>query len=202
MKNILKNTLIENKGKNLKEFEALALPLMDNIYSTALRMTKNPLDAEDLIQNTYLKAWQYFHRFELGTNFKAWTLKILTNTFINGYNNKKSRPSRSDFEITCATFPYEETNEIEVNSEPNLDESYENFFDDSITAALDTLPEHYCIVVLMSDVNELKYKEIAEILNCPIGTVMSRLSRGRHMLAKHLQGYAQANGYANVCATG
>ncbi len=160
MKNILKNALIENKGKNLKEFEALALPLMDNIYSTALRMTKNPLDAEDLIQNTYLKAWQYFHRFELGTNFKAWTLKILTNTFIQGYNNKKSRPSRSDFELTCATFAYEETNEIEVNSEPNLDENYENFFDDSITAALDTLPERYRIVVLMSDVNELKYTKL------------------------------------------
>ena len=198
MKNILKDALIENKGENLKDFEAIALPLMDNIYSIALRMTKNSLDAEDLVQNTYLKAWQYFHRFELGTNFKAWTLKILTNTFINGYNIKKSRPSRSDFETTCATFANQDTSEIDVNNAPDLNADYHELFDDTIAAALDTLPEHHRIVVLMSDVNDLKYKEIAEILNCPIGTVMSRLSRGRHMLVNFLKRYAFENGYVSL----
>ena len=202
MKNILKNVLIENRGKNLKDFEALALPLMNQLYCTALRLTRDPMDAEDLVQNTYLKAWQYFHRFELGTNFKAWTLKILTNMFIDSYNNKKSRPSRSDFENTCAIFASQDTSEIDVNNASDLNADYHELFDDSIAAALEKLPGYYRVVILLCDVNDLTYKEIAKILNCPIGTVMSRLNRSRRMLAKHLKGYAQANGYANVCATG
>ncbi|NIR47620.1 sigma-70 family RNA polymerase sigma factor [candidate division KSB1 bacterium] len=184
MRNIFKNT--EQKRR---DFEALAFPVMDRLYITAFAMTKDPIDAEDLVQETYFKAYRCFHSFKLGTNFYAWAYRILTNTFINGYRKQKSKPPRVNFEAICENISQEDGGEFDVTQE--------ELFDDSITAALDELPEMYRTVVLLCDVNELKYKEIAEILNCPIGTVMSRLSRARKKLAKSLHGYAQANGYVD-----
>ena len=196
MRNLLKNALGINKEQKLNEFEALAFPIMDRLYSTALRMTKDPLEAEDLVQDTYMRAWLYFDNFEPGTNFHGWIFRILTNNFINECRNKKRAPSRADFEMTCATFASDTTNEIDKNNEPEFNTNYQELFEDNITAALDKLPEHYRITVLLSDVNDLKYKEIAEVLDCPIGTVMSRINRGRQILAKSLKRYAQKNGYA------
>jgi len=178
-----------------QQFGNLAFPLMDSLYGTALRMTRDQLDAEDLTQTTYLKAYRFFHRFESGTNFNAWIFRILTNNFINEYRIKKKTPIRVNFETTCATHPKENTGEFDRDRGFGFTENCEELFDDTITAALDRLPEEYRIVVLLSDVNDLKYKEIAEVLGCPIGTVMSRLSRGRKMLARALKKYAVTNGF-------
>ncbi len=195
MKKAIKKFLNRQNETRLKEFEALALPLMDRLYATAISMTKNPFDAEDLVQTTYLKAWRFYDRIEAGTNLEGWIFRILVNNFINEYRRQKRTPTRVDFETTQAT--YADESDIEANAAgfPGLDENYEEVFDDTITEALNKLPEKYRLVVLLSDVNELKYKEIAEVLDCPLGTVMSRLSRGRRMLAQRLNIYARENGY-------
>ena len=195
------NEMVPESSKRSQQFEALTFPLMDRLYSTAVRMTRDQLDAEDLVQDTYLKAYRFFHRFQPGTNFRVWMFRILTNNFISDYNDKKRQPMQSNFETTCAIFANRYTNEINNNNAPDLNADYHELFDDTISAALGKLPEDYRVVILLCDVNNLTYKEIAKILNRPIGTVMSRLNRGRRMLAKFLKRYAQANGYANVCVT-
>ncbi|NIP23944.1 MAG: sigma-70 family RNA polymerase sigma factor, partial [Phycisphaerae bacterium] len=182
----------KHKDSRLKEFESLIYPLLDQLYFTALRMSRNLLDAEDLVQDTYVKAWQHFHKFEHGTNFYAWIRRILTNNFINQYRKKKRQPLRKDFEYTCRCHAQGDARETVPGNTFNMDENYHELFDDSITAAMDKLPEHYRSTVLLSDVRGLKYKEIAELLDCPIGTVMSRLNRGRRLLAKKLKAYAKA----------
>jgi len=180
-----------------QQFEALAFPLMDRLFSTALRMTRDQHDAEDLVQDTYLKAYRFFHRFQLGTNFRAWMFRILTNHFITEYHTKKRMPPKANFETICTTVPLKENSEFNSDGEFELKVNYEDLFDDTIIAALNGLPEKYRIVVLLSDVNDLKYKEIAKMLDCPIGTVMSRLSRGRKMLTRSLRNYAVTNGFTN-----
>ncbi|MFQ5652661.1 MAG: sigma-70 family RNA polymerase sigma factor [bacterium] len=177
-----------------QQFENLAFPLMDSLYGTALGMTRDRLDAEDLVQVTYMKAYRFFHRFETGTNFRAWIFRILTNSFITQYNNKKSEPVRVDFETAMMTVPQEDTSELENEEEFGLSGNYDDLFDDPVTAALDRLPMEYRLAVLLADVNELKYKEIAAALDCPIGTVMSRISRGRKILSRVLRSYAAQNG--------
>lgn len=189
-----KDKRIHSQQKH-KNFEALAFPFKNQIYGAALRMTKHPLDAEDLVQDTYLKAYRFFHRFEPGTNIHAWMSRILTNHFITNYNHKKREPARVDFEETCTTLPVEKTWEDFENQTLDSMENYDDLFDDKITTALDRLPEYYRIVVLLCDVSEFKYKEIAEALNIPIGTVMSRLYRGRKMLARFLSSYAVKIGF-------
>lgn len=197
MQNFSKESVALNSQKLRHEFEALAFPWIDRLYNTALRLTRDQLDAEDLVQDTYVSAWRFFHRFKPGTNFRSWIFCILFNNFINEYRKKQRQPCKSDFEKTCASFAIEDTSEMAHYKEADLNANYDELFDDSISAALDKLPEHYRIVVLLADVNDLKYKEIAKILNCPIGTVMSRLSRGRHMLVKFLNRYAFENGYVS-----
>lgn len=181
--------------KSTKEFEELANPLMGNLYSTALQLTRQPLDAEDLLQETLLKAWRFFHRFEKGTNFRGWLMRILLNTFISHYNNKKREPQRVSFEKTRAVFSNDDEDESATDALCSVSETYQDWFDDRVTAALNRLPDFYRSVVILSDVNDLKYQEIAELMKCPIGTVMSRISRGRRMLARSLKGYAAARGY-------
>ncbi len=189
-----KDKCIHSQQKH-KNFEAIAFPLKNQIYGAALRMTKHPLDAEDLVQDTYLKAYRFFHRFEPGTNIHAWMSRILTNHFITNYNHKKREPARVNFEKTCTTLAVEKTWEDFENQTLGSMENYDDLFDDKITTALDRLPEHNRIVVLLRDVSEFKYKEIAEALNIPIGTVMSRLYRGRKMLARFLTSYAVKIGF-------
>lgn len=183
---------LQQKHKN---FEALAIPFKNQIYGAALRMTKHPLDAEDLVQDTYLRAYRFFHRFEPGTNIHAWMSRILTNHFITQYNHNKREPARVNFEEACTTLPVKKTWEDFENQTLDSIESYDDLFDDKITTALDRLPEHFRIVVLLCDVSEFKYKEIAEALNIPIGTVMSRIYRGRKMLARFLSSYAVKIGF-------
>ncbi len=185
----------KQKDKRLQDFESLAYPLLDRLYVTALRMRKNQLDAEDLVQDTFMKAWRCFHAFEPGTNFRAWIFRILTNNYINQYSKKKKQPFRADFEYTCLRHADVDAREMVLKNTSIRYEDYHELFDDCITAALDKLPEHYRSAVLLSDMRGLRYKEIAELLDCPIGTVMSRLSRGRQMLAKELKAYAEVSGY-------
>ncbi len=184
------------RAEKVREFEALTFPLMDRLYNTALGMANGAqFDAEDLVQITYIKAYLYFHRYKAGTNYSAWMFRILTNNFINEYRNKKREPTRVDFETTCATLPENDRSELDKERILGFTEKYDDLFDDTVTDALNNLPFEYRIVLLLSNLNDLKYKEIAEVIGCPLGTVMSRLSRGRKMLAESLKDYVTTNGF-------
>ncbi|MFQ5771221.1 MAG: sigma-70 family RNA polymerase sigma factor [bacterium] len=177
------------------EFDILFRENLNGLYSIALRMTRNELDAEDLIQDTALKAFRYFHNFESGTNFRAWIYRILTNNFINIYRKIKKAPTQVELDNVSFKLEQKGAGFWERLDDRNNSYDYDDLFDDEINCAIDKLPDEYKIVVLLSDVEGLSYKEIAEIINHPIGTVMSRLHRGRKMLQKSLSKYAKANGY-------
>lgn len=178
------------------EFQALAFVHVDSLYNTALRMTKNALDAEDLLQDVYLRAFRFFHRFEKGTNFKAWIFKILTNTYINQYRKKINKPYHVDLEKIKYNYDIKEaTAQTSAQESERLD--YETLFDDEIKNALQQIPDEFRVVVLLADVESFSYKEVAKIIGCPIGTVMSRLSRGRKQLQNYLREYARKGGFIN-----
>ncbi|KAA3662931.1 MAG: RNA polymerase subunit sigma [Calditrichaeota bacterium] len=185
----------KNQLEMKRQFENIAFQYMDVLYGTALKMTKDPIEAEDLVQDTYLKAYRFFDKFEEGTNFKAWIFKILTNTFINKYRKKSKQPNQVDFEKV--EFQYsEETVEKSPDNIRKTDKNlYEKLFDDKINNALDRLSTEFRLVVLLCDVHGFAYKEIAEFADIPIGTVMSRLSRGRKHLQEMLFEYAAEEGY-------
>jgi RNA polymerase sigma-70 factor (ECF subfamily) len=177
-----------------EKFEALAFPHMDALYSTALRMTRNPLDAEDLLQDVYLRAYRFFDKFEEGTNFKAWIFKILTNTFINRYRKKVREPQQMEFD-KVEYFYSEAEKERDDKYETRYDEKrYVDLFGDEVTVALSKLSYDFRAVVILCDIEGFSYKEIASIIGAPIGTVMSRLSRARQQLQKYLREYAQREG--------
>lgn len=179
-----------------KQFEELAFPLTDQLFSVALKMTHDRFDAEDLVQETFLKAYRFFHTYKRGTNFKSWIFRILTNSYINHYRKQKRQPQRVDFETAVATLGNNERSGWQTGEDAQaVAADYRELFDDTIAEALERLPEHYRLVVLLSDVGDLRYKEIAAVLGIPLGTVMSRLSRGRHMLAQRLKEYATENNY-------
>ena len=170
-----------------------AMPLMDALYSAAMRMTRNAADAEDLVQETYLKAFNAYERFETGTNLKAWMYRILTNSYINAYRKKQRRPDESDIDDIEDLYLYRRLGGAEsaVLSRSAEDELLEMFGEDEVKLALEDLPEHYRMPILLADVEGFAYKEIAEILDVPIGTVMSRLHRGRKQLQKRLYSFAE-----------
>jgi RNA polymerase sigma-70 factor (ECF subfamily) len=177
-----------------RKFEALAFPHMDALYGTALRMTRRPLDAEDLVQDVYLRAYRFFDRFEEGTNFKAWIFKILTNTFINRYRKKVREPQQMEFE-RVEYFYTEAEKERDDKYETRYDEQrYADLFGDEVNAALGKLSYDFRAVVILCDIEGFSYKEIAKIIGAPIGTVMSRLSRARQQLQNYLRDYAQREG--------
>ena len=157
-------------GEYQDEFIKLSFEHMDALYSTALRLTRNQLDAEDLVQDTFVRAYRFFDKFESGTNFKAWIFKILTNTFINKYRKKVKEPQRVEFEkIEYATAEPETRKNLQDQIVEN-DKAYEEVFDDEIIAALDKLSDDFKIVVLLCDVHHFPYKEIATMIDKPIGT--------------------------------
>ena len=178
------------------EFAELAMPYMSALYSAALRMTRNPSDAEDLVQETYLRAYRGFGGFKEGTNLKAWLYKILTNTFINSYRAKKRRPDESELDEVEDLYLYRRLGGLEAAqaSRSAEDELMDWFTDDQVKDALEGLPENFRLAVLLADVEGFSYKEIAEILDIPIGTVMSRLHRGRKALQKELYEFALQRG--------
>lgn len=175
-------------------FEELVFEYIDSLYSTALRLTRNRQDAEDLVQDASLKAYQYFNRFKQGTNFKAWIFKILMNTFINKYHKEQRTPTSVQFDKV--EYAVEESLKDEDRKTILTDANvFRNLFDDEIVLAIESLPEDYRVVVLLCDIESFSYKEISDILAIPIGTVMSRISRGRKMLQKSLLDYALKEGY-------
>jgi len=177
-----------------RKFEALAFPLVDALYGTALRMTRRRLDAEDLVQDVYLRAYRFFDKFEEGTNFKAWIFKILTNTFINRYRKKVREPQQTEFE-RVEYFYTEAEKERDDKYETHYDEQrYAGLFGDEVNAALGKLSYDFRAVVILCDIEGFSYKEIARIIGAPIGTVMSRLSRARQQLQNYLRDYAQRQG--------
>jgi RNA polymerase sigma-70 factor (ECF subfamily) len=169
-----------------------AMPFMDGLYSAALRMTRNAADAEDLVQETYLRAYRGYPRFEEGTNLRAWLYRILTNTFINSYRSKQRRPAESDLGDVEDLYLYRRLGGLETSQRGRSaeDELMDLVTDTEIKDALEQLPEQFRIAVLLADVEQFSYKEIAEILDIPIGTVMSRLHRGRKALQKLLADFA------------
>jgi RNA polymerase sigma-70 factor, ECF subfamily len=169
-------------------FADLAMEYMPALYTAALRMTRNAADAEDLVQETYLKAFRAFSTFELGTNLKAWLYRILTNTYINTYRAKKRRPEVTDVEDVEDLYLYRHLagDGSGTAGRSAEDEALERFTDSDVKDAIESLPENFRMAVLLADVEGFSYKEIAEITDVPIGTVMSRIHRGRKALQKAL----------------
>lgn len=174
-------------------FEAIALEHFDALYNTALRLTRNPTEAQDLVQETYFKAFRFFHRFEPGTNAKAWLFTILRNTYINAYR-KAVRQQQVDFEQVVPLYAAPPASS-EWRNRSSVDEILRHVVQDDVKRALDELPEDYRMVVLLADLEDFSYKEIAAIVGCPVGTVMSRLFRGRRLLRKSLVEFAKKSGY-------
>jgi RNA polymerase sigma-70 factor, ECF subfamily len=177
------------------DFETVAMPFVDALYNTALRMTRNAEDAEDLVQETYLKAYRYYDKFEEGTNFKAWLFKIMKNTFINNYRRKQLTPPQSDFAEIEESFESQVSKEGTSQIRSPEEEFLENVLDEDVQRSLDELPPDYRMVVVLADLEGFAYKEIAEILEVPVGTVMSRLYRGRRLLEEAMLHYAREHGY-------
>ncbi len=178
------------------DFERDAMQYTRQLYSAAMRMTRNPADAEDLVQETYLKAYRAYHTFQAGTNLKAWLYRILTNTYINKYRKESRRPSEVDLGSVEDLYLYrrlgsEESAEAARTTE---DRVLDGLVESDIKAAVEDLPENFRLPVLLADLEGFSYKDIAEILDIPIGTVMSRLHRGRKAMQKALWEYAQTRG--------
>jgi len=178
------------------DFEREALPHMDALYNFALRMTADPDEADDLVQETYLKAYRFFDKFEQGTNCKAWLFRIMKNSFINIYRRSSKEPDKVDYHDVEEFY-----HSIRAEStDPNdLEEKiFSNIFDDDVTTALESLPEEFRTVVILCDIEGFTYEEIADFVECPIGTVRSRLHRGRKMLRTQLFDYARQRGYEHI----
>ena len=177
-------------------FAEQAMPFMDQLYSHAMRMTRNAADAEDLVQETYLKGYRAFDSFKEGTNLRAWLFRILTNSYINNYRKKQRRPDESDLGDVEDLYMYRRLGGAETSTlgRSAEDELLDTLTESEVKDAIEALPEQYRDAVLLADVEGFAYKEIAEILDVPIGTVMSRLHRGRKRLQEQLMEFGRSRG--------
>ena len=181
---------LEERKRN---FELEAIPHMKLLYNYALRMTGDQLEADDLLQDTYLRAFRFFHKFEKGTNCKAWLFRIMKNCYINKYRKNKKEPAKVDYEDVQNFYDSIRSEVVDPN---DLEfKVFSNLLDDDLMNALNSLQDDYKTVVILCDLEGLSYEEIAEFLDCPIGTVRSRLHRGRKILQKKLVEYAKSRGY-------
>jgi RNA polymerase sigma-70 factor (ECF subfamily) len=182
-------------GEDKERFQRDALPLLDSLYGAALRMTRNPADAEDLVQDTMLRAYRAFDRFEPGTNLKAWLFRIMTNAYINTYRKKQREPQKVSSDEVEEFDLYRELKDYD----PQFAETPEslvldNLVDSDILEAIEQLPDQFRLAVVLSDIEGFTYAEMADIMDVPMGTVMSRLHRGRKALQKRLWDIARDRG--------
>ncbi|MET0304423.1 MAG: sigma-70 family RNA polymerase sigma factor [Microbacteriaceae bacterium] len=191
-----------SSGELRLQFEEQALPFMDQLYAAAMRMTRNPSDAGDLVQETFVKAFAAFGQFKQGTNLKAWLYRILTNTYINLYRKNQRQPYQNSID---------DLEDWQLGSAESLSqgrttrsaeaEAIDHLPDSDVKDALQSIPEDFRLAVYLADVEGFAYQEIADIMKTPVGTVMSRLHRGRRMLRERLAGYAQERGYVTATPT-
>lgn len=188
-------TKVDLTAEESRRFQEEALPILDSLYAGALRMTRNPADAEDLVQETMLRAYRAFSRFEAGTNLKAWLFRILTNAYINTYRKKQREPQKVSQDEVQDWDLYRELkdHDPEIGRTPE-DIVLAGLVDSDIIEAIDDLPEQFRMAVVLSDVEGFSYAEMAEIMDVPLGTVMSRLHRGRKALQKRLWDVARDRG--------
>jgi RNA polymerase sigma-70 factor (ECF subfamily) len=185
-------------------FKVEAPQYAQQLFATAVRMTRNRADAEDLVQETYLKAWRAYDRFEEGTNLRAWLFRIMTNSYINRYNAAQRRPTETDLDDVEEFFLYRRLGAVDQSrmSASAEDQMMELFTDEEVRNAIEELPETFRLPLILSDVDGFAYKEIAEMLDIPIGTVMSRLHRGRKWMQKRLYDFARERGLVDESLLG
>jgi RNA polymerase sigma-70 factor, ECF subfamily len=186
------STLPKALLKRQKEFETEAFPHKDILFNFALRTTGDRDDAHDLLQETFMKAFRFWDKFEKGTNMRAWLFRIMKNSYINRYRKETREPGMVDYD-DVENF-YDSIRDDSTDSNDLQKRMYSNMLSDEVTAALQSLPEDFRTVVILCDIEGLMYDEISEFLNCPIGTVRSRLHRGRKMLEEKLYDYAKERG--------
>lgn len=187
--------LTKQEVQKQQEFNEEIIPHLDALYNFGLRLTSDPNDAEDLVQDTIVKAYRFFSSYEKGTNAKAWLFRILKNSYINNYRKKSKKPQEVDYD-EVATF-YETIRAERTETSDLEDKMFRELIDDDISNALDEIPEDFRTVVLLCDVEDFTYEEIANMLDVPIGTIRSRLHRGRNLLKAQLMDYASKRGYTH-----
>ncbi|MDR9415651.1 MAG: sigma-70 family RNA polymerase sigma factor [Gracilimonas sp.] len=185
--------LTRDEKKKQKDFDEEIIPHMDALYNFALRLTTDPNDAEDLVQDTIVKAYRFFSSYEKGTNAKAWMFRILKNSFINNYRKNSKKPSQVDYDEVSSYYESVRAERTETSDLESL--MFREMMDDDLSEALTRLPEDFRTVVLLCDVEGYTYEEIANMLDVPIGTIRSRLHRGRNLLKTELLEYAKKRGY-------
>jgi RNA polymerase sigma-70 factor (ECF subfamily) len=185
----------ERRRTDRETFEREAMPFLGSLYNTAYRLARNSEDAEDLVQETFLRAYRSFDQFTPGTNLKAWLFRILRNAFINEYRKKRAAPQEEDFAGIEETFESRIDGDRVTSIKNPEQEALEGALDEKVQRALDALPPDYRMAVVLADLEGFSYREIADILEVPIGTVMSRLYRGRKLLEEELLLYARSHNY-------
>lgn len=185
----------ERRRTDKENFEREAMPFLGSLYNTAYRLARNSEDAEDLVQETFLRAYRSFDQFTPGTNLKAWLFRILRNAFINEYRKKRAAPQEEDFAGIEESFESRIDGDRVTSIKNPEQEALEGALDEKVQLALDALPPDYKMAVVLADLEGFSYREIADILEVPIGTVMSRLYRGRKLLEEELLRYARSHNY-------